>query len=167
MGFLDSALQVIGGILGAPAGPVGVAAGAGAGASLANLFGVGGTDPNAAAVAGLVAGPIVGPLVAGAATQRRMKNIVITRIQTIDPAGNMVKEEIKRGAPFLMARDFMIAKKVFKATARAAARIPRRTVKQSKAAQIEEAIKQQVLAQVTNGHPNGGPIQLTAPLTAG
>jgi len=166
MGFLDSALQVIGGILGAPAGPVGAAAGAGAGASLANLLGVGGTDPNVAALGTLAGGPLAGAAVSGAITQR-MKNVVITRIQTINPAGQIVKEVVKMGAPFLMSKDFNIAKKVFKLSAKAAARMPRRTVKQSAASKIEDAVKAAVLAQVTNGHNGNGAVQLTAPLTSG
>ncbi len=167
MGFLDTALQIIGGTLGLAGGPVGAAAGAGLGSAIAGLFDGDDVSPTTAAVSTLALGPLVGPAVAGGVAAARMKNMVITRIQTINPAGQVIKEVIRRGRPFLMATDFNTAKKVFKLATKAHAKLPRRSQKQSLASQITEAVKRAALEQVQNGNGHNGAIQLTAPLTQG
>lgn len=77
-----------------------------------------------------------------------MKNTVRTVVQTINPAGQVIRQEIFPGRPFLMQKDFTIAKRVIKLAAKAHGKIPRRTVKQSDTSKINEAIKDKVLRTV-------------------
>jgi len=81
-----------------------------------------------------------------------------TVVQTIDNAtGTIVREDIRRGAPFLMNDEIQIAKRVFKTVSKVAARLPRKTVKESSTT----ALKNQLIdASLTNaiahtGHHGG------------
>ncbi len=167
MGFLDTALQFVGGALGLVGGPVGAGVGAGAGSALAGLLTGESTSPVAASLATAGLGILGGPAVTALADPTRNKNLVITRIQTLNPAGQIIKEVVKRGRPFLMASDFNTAKKVFKLATKAHGKLPRRSVKQSLSKQITDAVQRAALEQVQNGHNGNGGIALTAPLTSG
>jgi len=53
-----------------------------------------------------------------------------TLIQTVDRAsGAVIKQEVEVGAPFLMNRDIVIAKRVFRMATKLHGRLPRRSVK--------------------------------------
>jgi len=174
MGFLDGLLSTIGGALGLVGGPVGVGVGASLGSTAASLL-QGGGVPTASqqlgvTAAGIVGGPLGGGIqsaVSSTVGVARMKNRVITRVQTLNPQDQVIREKILEGAPFLMQKDFQVARRVIKASAMAARRIPKKSVKQSVASVLNDAIKQRALQEVTNGHNGGPPIQLTAPLTQG
>jgi len=175
MGFLDGLLSAVGGLLGAVGGPVGVGVGASVGATAASLL-QGQGVPTASAqlgttAAGIVGGPIGGGIQASISATtgvQRMKNRVITIVQTLAPDNSVIRQKILEGAPFLMQKDFQIARRVIKLSAKAAARIPKKRIAQTVAAQLKDAIERGALTAVTNGNGhNGGPIQLTAPLTSG
>ncbi len=174
MGFLDGLLSTVGGILGAVGGPVGIGVGASLGSTAASLLGGGGV-PSASqqlgvTTAGIVGGPLGGGIqsaISAADGGQRMKNRVITRVQTLNPANEVIREKVLMGAPFLMQKDFQIARRVIKLSKQAAARVPKKVIKQTVGAMLNEAIKSRALAEVTNGHNGGNGIQLTAPLTAG
>jgi len=55
-----------------------------------------------------------------------------------------------------MAKDIVTAKRVFRTVAKVAGRLPRRTVKQSKAAMLTEAAVDRALRDVNNDNGNGG-----------
>jgi len=93
---------------------------------------------------------------AGQIAALRGKNRVMTTIQTINPAGQVIKSVTRQGRPFLMQKDFTIAKKVIKLAAQAAARIPKKRVVEGIGAQITRAVKQKVLSTVINGHNGNG-----------
>ncbi len=84
------------------------------------------------------------------------KNRVQTVIQTINPAGKVIKTVTQAGRPFLMQKDFTIAKRVIKLAAAAAARIPRKRVQEGIGAQITRAVKQKVLSTIVNGGNGNG-----------
>lgn len=86
------------------------------------------------------------------------KNRVQTVIQTVNPAGQIVKQIIKKGRPFIMANDFTIARRVIKLAAQAAARIPKKRVPQGISAQITHAVKDKVLKQIVNGENGEGTV---------
>jgi len=85
------------------------------------------------------------------------KNQVRTIIQTLNPAGQVIKQKIERGRPFLMARDIVIAKRVFRTVAKVSGRLPRKTVKQSKASMLTDAALDRALRDtLTDDNGNGG-----------
>ncbi len=173
MGFLDGLLTTVGGILGLVGGPVGAGVGAGLGSTAASLI-QGQGVPTASQQLGVTGATILGGPVAGgiqasvsAGTVGRMKNRVVTIVQTLAPDGTILRQKILEGAPFLMQKDFQIARRVIKLSAKAAAKIPKKRIAQSVAAALKTAIETRALAEVTNGHNGVPPIQLTAPLTSG
>lgn len=77
-----------------------------------------------------------------------------TVVQTILVAtGAVVRQEILAGAPFLMAKDVTKLRSTAKKLTRAAGKLPRRTIAQSKAKQVTEAVQDAVLRQVSAGCP--------------
>jgi len=96
-------------------------------------------DPPAVAAAGCPAG----------------KNRVLTVVQTFDPAGRVVKQTVLDGRPFLMNKDLVIAKRVFRTIQKASTRLPRKTVKESATKQLTSAVTEKALSNVLTGHHNG------------
>ncbi len=77
------------------------------------------------------------------------KNVVITTIDSFDAAGNVVSTEQLRGRPFLMQQDFVTAKRVIKALRKAAARIPKQTVKPSRTKMLTDAVLDDAMRRAT------------------
>ncbi len=73
------------------------------------------------------------------------KNFVVTTVDTFNPQGVVVKTEQISGAPFLMRRDFVIAKRVIKALRKAQAKIPKQAVRQSASSMLKEAVMDKAL----------------------
>jgi len=80
-----------------------------------------------------------------------LKNVVRTVVQTIAPNGTIVRSELLMGRPFLMDKDIVTAKRVFRQSRKLAGKIPRKTVKQSQSAQLKEAVVQQALQNLISG----------------
>jgi len=97
-------------------------------------------------------------VLAGGAACPTTKNRVQTIIQTIAPNGKVIKQRIERGRPFLMNRDIVTAKRVFRTVAKVSGRLPRKTVKQSKASMLTDAALDKAFRDVQgdNGNGNGG-----------
>ncbi len=83
-----------------------------------------------------------------AAAAPGMKNVVMTQVITRNPAGQVIKTEILKGRPFIMKSDITAAKRVFKQSRKLAAKLPKKTVKQSDAAALNDAIKQKMMQQL-------------------
>jgi len=88
------------------------------------------------------------PSAAAIAAAPGMKNVVTTQIITRNPAGQVIKTEMRRGRPFIMKSDITAAKRVFKQSRKLAAKLPKKTVKQSDAAALNDAIKQKMMQQI-------------------
>ena len=56
-----------------------------------------------------------------------MKNIVRTIVQTINPAGKIVNQDILEGSPWLMRKDFVVMKRVLRTLASGNEKVPRKT----------------------------------------
>ncbi len=96
-------------------------------------------------------------VMAGGVACPSSKNRVVTIIQTIAPNGKVVKQKVEQGRPFLMARDIVTAKRVFRTVARVSGRLPRRTVKQSKASMLTDAALDKALRDtMSDDNGNGG-----------
>jgi len=76
------------------------------------------------------------------------KNIVTTLVQTRNALGQLIRTETLRGAPFLMKTDITAAKRVHKKFVKLGQKLPRRTVKQSTAAKLTEAIQDKAMQQI-------------------
>lgn len=100
-------------------------------------------------------------VVAGQIAAVAGKNRVMTTIQTINPQGQVIKSVTRMGRPFLMQKDFTIAKRVIKLAAQAAARIPKKRVIEGIGAQITRAVKQKVLQTVVSGNGGNGGRSIT------
>lgn len=118
------------------------------------------TTPSTASklLSGLVLGPL--PLGALALSERAEaaaglaaipgggKNRVITTVSTINPAGQIIKQKQLAGRPFLMNKDIVTAKRVFRTIQKASGRLPRRTVKEGKTKQLTDAVMDKALSNV-------------------
>jgi len=78
---------------------------------------------------GQIAAPTAKFIEQGAGAATPGKNKVITRIMTINPAGKIIKQVDKDGRPFLMAKDLVIAKRVFRSIAKMHSKLPRRSTR--------------------------------------
>ncbi len=115
---------------------------------------IGGT---AASLIGGAVGPTAAAAVVGApGACPTGKNRVRTIIQVIKPDGTVCSQKIEAGRPFLMNRDIVTAKRVFRTVAKVAGRLPKRTVKQSRASMLSEAAVNKALRDVNNDNGNGG-----------
>jgi len=75
-----------------------------------------------------------------------------TLVNTIDlQSGQIVRQEVLKGAPFLMNNDIRKLRGIAKKVSKANSRIPRRTTKQSVSAALTEATVQQALQLVRTG----------------
>jgi len=128
-------------------------------------------QPAIAAAAGLIGGAgvqaITGPSAAERARQREGTvgtggNGVTHRrtiVQTIDNAtGDVVREDIRRGAPFLMKHEVQVAKRVFKTIGKLANRMPKRTVKESETTALKNQLTNKALTTAieSSGHHHHG-----------
>jgi len=162
MGFLDTIKSVLGGAIagGLTGGPLGAAVGA-TGAFIGGAAGVPavqttaaaltqGVSPAGAILTGLpaITGPIVAQALPGIAQAvlpsgqvvpqvMGMKNVTQTIVQTLNPAGQLIRQVILRGRPFLMRRDFVNLKRTMKLIRQANARLGGRRAATKK--QKEEA----------------------------
>jgi len=84
------------------------------------------------------------------------KNRVITTVTTVDAAGRIVKQKQLAGRPFLMNKDIVTAKRVFRTIQKASGRLPRRTVKEGKTKQLTDAVMDKALSNVITDNGNGG-----------
>jgi len=84
------------------------------------------------------------------------KNRIITTVSTINPAGQVVKQKNLEGSPFLMNKDLVTAKRVFRTIAKASGRMPRKTVKEGAVTQLKNAVVDKALANVLTENGNGG-----------
>lgn len=149
-GFFSSILRVAGAVgkavLGIPAAaPVtaralvpavtGVVAGA-AGAAL-----IPGQAATALGQLGVTGFP-VGAAVAREVVRKR------TVVQSLNSQGLVIGSITLAGAPFLMKKDLVTAKRVFKLATKLHAKIPRRTVKESEIKQLKDAAVSQALQRV-------------------
>jgi len=83
------------------------------------------------------------------------KNTVITTVQTFNAEGALVKSKSSPGSPFLMNKDLVIAKRVFRTIQKASGRLPRKTVKESTTKQLTNAVTEKALSNVLTHHHNG------------
>jgi len=83
-----------------------------------------------AAIAAVQKGIITPKLLAATG---RLKNIVMTTVETIAPDGTIVDSEVLKGSPWLMRSDFVIMKRVLRTITAGEKRIPRKSVKSRKA----------------------------------
>jgi len=107
-----------------------------------------------AAVVGLTG--ILDPPAVAAAAVGMGKNRVITQVQTFNAAGQLIKQKTLLGRPFLMNRDIVTAKRVFRTIQKASGRLPRRTVKEGKTKQLTDAVMDKALSNVITDNGNGG-----------
>lgn len=109
-------------------------------------------------VAGAVGPAATTAVLAGGAACPTTKNRVRTIIQTIAPNGTVIKQRIERGRPFLMNRDIVTAKRVFRTVAKVSGRLPKKTVKQSRSSMLTDAALDRAFRDVQgdNGNGNGG-----------
>lgn len=68
-----------------------------------------------------------------------------TIVQTINPAGQVVRQRVLRGTPHLMNRDLMVAKRVFRVSQELHGKLPRRTVKESEVTALKNRIVKNAL----------------------
>lgn len=78
-----------------------------------------------------------------------LKNVVMTTVRTIAPNGTVVRTETMKGRPFLMKKDIIAAKRVFKLSSKLHAKLPKRTLKQSEMAKLNEAILDETKRRLT------------------
>jgi len=87
------------------------------------------------AVMALAPGAQAAPSLVALAGDRAMKNRISTVVQTIAPDGTIIESKVLEGAPFLMKKDFVTAKRVRKLISKAKTKIvptPRQESEQSK-----------------------------------
>ncbi len=134
-GPLDVLADVIGTVVATPIGLIEGAAGI--------IGGVAGIPGALLGIDGAAAQPVTGG---------NGKVHTRTIVQTVDNAtGQVIKQKILMGSPHMMNSDIQAAKKVFRQSAKLAARMPRRTVKQSKSAQLTEAAQNKALQNLQGG----------------
>ncbi len=80
-----------------------------------------------------------------------MKNVVTTIIQTRDPSGRVIKTETRKGRPFLMKQDLVIAKRVFKTVRKAGEKLPKKTVRPSRSQMLKEQIVDVAMQKLITG----------------
>lgn len=129
---------------------------------LGNLFTGGGAAATAArGIATIGAGTAVGIGAASLFTDDEVarpggagaSNRTRTIVQTIDPAGTVVKQQVLRGSPHLMRRDLLTAKRVFRLASKLHEKLPRRTVKESEITQLKNRIVKKALDKAADPCP--------------
>jgi len=84
------------------------------------------------------------------------KNRIVTTITTMNAAGQIIRQKNLSGRPFLMNKDIVTAKRVFRTIQKASGRLPRRTVKEGKTKQLTDAVMDKALSNVITDNGNGG-----------
>jgi len=84
------------------------------------------------------------------------KNRVMTVVQVLKPDGTLCSQKVIAGRPFLMNSDIVTAKRVFRTIGKLSGRMPKRTVKQSKASMLTEAALDKALRDTIGDNGNGG-----------
>lgn len=114
--------------------------------------------PGAQALLGLETAVAGREQIAAAAAVAGMagKNRVITTVTTLNPAGQIVKQKQLAGRPFLMNKDLVIAKRVFRTIAKASGKMPRKVVKEGTVTQLKNAVVDKALQNVITDNGNGG-----------
>ena len=164
MGFIDGLLKTVvsvgRGLLGLPAkaarvvraapkAAVGVGAAVAAGGVTAAALAAGGGAP-AGALPGFVVNPATGELVApGGGNGVLATTTMVTTVNRL--TGQIVKQRVFVGSPFIMNKEVAHLKSVIKKIGRADRKIPRRTSAMSLNAQINAAIKDSILHQAQRG----------------
>jgi len=127
------------------------AAGGGLLSTLGGILGGG-----AAQVAGQAIAPAArAAVLTGAAGCPTGKNQVMTIVQVLKPDGTLCSQKVLRGRPFLMNADIVTAKRVFRTIGKLSGRMPKRTVKQSKASMLTEAALDKALRDTIGDNGNG------------
>lgn len=83
------------------------------------------------------------------------KNFVVTQVNTFNAAGQLIKQKNLAGRPFLMNKDLVVAKRVFRTIQKASTKLPRKTVRESPSKQLTDAVTEKALSNVLTGHHNG------------
>jgi len=99
----------------------------------------------------LGASAVLSPAAAAAAVTGG-KNVVVTTVTTFNAAGQAIKQKQLAGRPFLMNKDIVTAKRVFRTIQKASGRLPRRTVKEGKQKQLTDAVMDKALSNVITDH---------------
>jgi len=69
-----------------------------------------------------------------------------TIVQTVNREdGAVIRQEVRRGAPFLMRRDVIVAKRVFRMASKLHGKLPRRTVRQSRVKALTDRVVESAL----------------------
>jgi hypothetical protein len=76
-----------------------------------------------------------------------------TRVESLDQFGQVLRTVVFDGAPFLMNKDVVAAKRVFRLASKLHGKLPRRTVKESKVAQLKDAAVETALRQIQAPKP--------------
>jgi len=129
-------------------------------------------QPAISTAAGIVAGAGTSALLASpAAAARRGGGVgggngvthLRTVVQSIDNAtGNVIREDIREGSPFLMNKDMQTARRVFKMIGMASKRLPKKMVRVSEATMLkDQLVTSSLQAAITHnahhtGHPGNG-----------
>ncbi len=100
----------------------------------------------AALVPGAAPGVVTGFPV-GAAVQRQTVRKV-TLVQSLNAQGLVIATKTLPGAPFLMNKDVVAAKRVFRLSRQLAAKIPKKVVKQSASSALKDAVVDTALRQI-------------------
>jgi len=83
------------------------------------------------------------------------KNVVNTVVITTNPAGQVVRRQVLAGRPAIMARDIVIAKRVFRTVRKLDSRLPRKTRKESASEKVRAAIDRRIIDVAQDqGHPH-------------
>lgn len=69
----------------------------------------------------------------------------VTRVMSLDASGTIIATQNFEGTPFLMNKDVIAAKRVFRLSQKLARKLPKRTVKQSAVSQLKDAAVDQAM----------------------
>jgi len=146
-------VQQAAGIVGvAPTGQVGGAVGAAGGSFLQTIGGI-------AQLPGQVLQDVVGSVIGGAGAVDvtgfgggNGRFATRTIVETMDTVtGEIVKRKVMPGSPHIMNSEISAAKKVFRQARKLDARLPRKTVRESKAKQLTNAAMDKALRDTQSG----------------
>lgn len=122
------------------------------GARTAGLAAVGGALGTAGVMAlAPAAAPGVVPSPVGVAVPGLMKNRISTVVQTIAPDGRVIESKVLEGAPFLMKKDFVTAKRVRKLISKAKNKIVPTRREESEQSKLMKAVVTTATRRVLTG----------------
>lgn len=76
-----------------------------------------------------------------------------TLVQTLNAQNQVIRTQILPGSPFLMNKDIVAAKRVFRLSSKLSGKLPRKTVKESKITQLKDAAVDSALKQIIAPKP--------------